>query len=241
MSRRSLILPLVVALAAAVALVAVLVGGGDGSDGGRDSGPAAQGPTDSSGAPQEQQSAGEPVLEKREEGDPLAMGPVDAPVVMVMWSDFQCPFCGRFARETLPELVERYVDAGELRVEWRDFAYLGKESREAAKVARVAAEQGRFWEFHDALFADQPKPNTGGVDRAHLEDAAREAGLDLDRFRAGLAEDAHHDVVQADFDEGAGIGVTGTPSFLINNRPVVGAQPAEAFITVVDEALAAAR
>src|SRR5699024_10940926 len=96
---------------------------------------------------------------RREAGDPLAMGDVDAPVVLIEYSDFQCPFCGKFARDIAPEIVDKYVEEGIVRIEWRDFPYLGDDSWKGAKAGRAAAAQDKFWQFHDALYADQPKTN----------------------------------------------------------------------------------
>ncbi|MCQ3971414.1 DsbA family protein, partial [Klebsiella pneumoniae] len=92
---------------------------------------------------------------------PLSLGEDDAPVVMVMYSEFQCPFCGKFARDTEPELVERFVDEGILRIEWRDLPYLGEESLTAVAAGRAAADQDAFWPFAARLYADQAPPNSG--------------------------------------------------------------------------------
>ena len=177
---------------------------------------------------------------RREPGDPQAMGDVDAPVVIVEYSDFQCPFCGRFARETAPVLEKEYVRKGLVRIEWRDFPYLGPESTLAAHAGRSAAAQGRFWQFHDALYADQPAPNSGEVTEERLVEVAREVGLDVDRFRRDLGSQSIADAVQADFTEGQSIGVTGTPAFLVNGRPVMGAQPVDVFRQLIDQGLAEA-
>lgn len=106
----------------------------------------------------------------------MALGEVDAPVVVVMWSDFQCPFCGRFARETEPELISRYVDKGVLRIEWRDFPYIGPESLPAAVAGRAAAAQGRFWEFGEVVYDQERRPRSSEYDAAHLRAYAEEAG-----------------------------------------------------------------
>jgi protein-disulfide isomerase len=180
-------------------------------------------------------------LARREPGDPLALGKADAPVVMISYSDFQCPFCGKFARETEPELIERYVDRGVLRIEWRDFPYLGPESRVAALGGRAAAQQDGFWEFHDAMYADQLPPNSGRLDEAYLVAIAEEAGLDVAAFEKALDDDALQRAVDEDFAEGQAIGVTGTPAFLVGGTPVMGAQPLESFTAIIDEAAAAAR
>lgn len=177
-------------------------------------------------------------LARREPGDPLADGEVDAPVVMVAYSEFQCPFCGRFARETEPTLVEDYVDEGLLRIEWRDFPYLGMESRTAALAARAAAQQDGFWEFHGAMFADQQPPNSGTLTPDFLADVAAGVGLDRHELLADMASAEVAAAVEHDFQEGQAIGVTGTPAFLINGRPVMGAQPTEVFVQTIEDALA---
>lgn len=172
--------------------------------------------------------------------DPMALGDPDAPVVMVSYSEFQCPFCGRYARETEPELIERYVDTGVLRIEWRDFPYLGEESVIAATAARAASAQGEFWSFHDRLFADQPQPNSGRLTTAFLEGIATEIGLDLERFRSDMNSVETMSAIDADFDEALSVGVNGTPAFMINGEPVFGAQPTSVFVDVIERAAAAA-
>lgn len=179
-------------------------------------------------------------LARREPGDPLAVGDVDAPVVMVAYSEFQCPFCGRFARETEPTLVEDYVEQGLLRIEWRDFPYLGLESRTAALAARAAAQQDGFWQFHEAMFADPQPPNSGALTPDFLADVAAGVGLDRRQILTDMASEEVAAAVERDFQEGQSIGVTGTPAFLVNGRPVMGAQPTEVFVQTIEDALAEA-
>ncbi|MDN5767068.1 MAG: DsbA family protein [Humibacillus sp.] len=180
-------------------------------------------------------------LARRTPGDPFAIGRVDAPVVMVSYSDFQCPFCGKFARDTEPGLIAKYVDAGVLRIEWRDFPYLGEESVTAAVAGRAAARQGEFWAFHDALFAQQQPANSGRLTPAFLASVAVKAGLDGAQLTQDMRDPALKDAAEKDFGEGQNSGVTGTPAFLINGEPVVGAQPAAVFERVIDQAAVAAR
>jgi len=125
---------------------------------------------------------------RRIPGDPLALGNPSAPVVIVEWGDFQCPFCGAFARDTEPPLLAQYVDAGKARLEWRDFAYLGPESTAAAVAARAAGRQGKFWAYHDALYAQQHAENTGALSSGYLVGLARRLGLDPGRFQTDLAD-----------------------------------------------------
>ncbi len=175
-------------------------------------------------------------LARRTAGDPTARGARDAPVVLVAYSDFQCPFCGRFARDTEPALVREYVDTGVLRIEWRDFPYLGKESVRAARAARAAAQQGKFWPYHDELYAHQAAPNSGSLTEAYLTGLADRLGLDTGRFRRDLHGPLVAKLVQHDFDEGMTAGVTGTPAFLVNGRPIMGAQPLHVFEKAIDRA-----
>lgn len=171
---------------------------------------------------------------RRDDGDPVALGEVDAPVVLVEYSDYQCPYCARFARDTEPVLIKEYVDKGILRIEWRDFPYLGQESHLAAQAGRAAAKQGRFWEYHEQLMANQQRANQGLVTPQFLAGLASAAGLDTQAFASDfLAEDVAQDV-ERDLREGRGIGVNGTPSFIINGRPLVGAQPLDVFRAAID-------
>lgn len=178
---------------------------------------------------------------RREADDPLALGPLDAPVVMVMFSDFRCPFCARFSRETEPELVERYVDEGLLRIEWRDFPVFGEQSRLAARAGRAAADQGRFWQFTRAVYEAAPDRGHPDLTPRVLHDFAVQAGLeDLDAFDEALRSDRYATSIDADVSQARGLGISGTPSFAVNGRPIVGAQPTPAFVAVIEDALDAA-
>lgn len=241
--RTSPVVPLAVAGVAAVALIGVLVGTG----GAEESTPEAGSGTATGAGSSPQTSPQSPAeddplaaLPRREKGDPMALGDVDAPVVMVSYSEFQCPFCGKFARDTEPELVEKYVEDGTLRIEWRDFPYLGQESATAALAGRAAAAQGKFWEFHDAMYADQPSPNSGAIDQDHLDAIAEDIGLDVADFRRDMSSPQAQQAMADDFTEGQQIGVTGTPAFIINGQPVIGAQPTATFEQVIEDAADAA-
>ncbi len=178
-------------------------------------------------------------LARREAKDPLAQGRADAPVVLIEYADFKCGFCGKFARDTEPALVKKYVEEGKLRIEWRNFPIFGEESQAAARGAWAAGQQGRFWEFHMAAYAEGAKEKGFGDGR--LKTLAREAGVaDVDRFVRDVASDAARKAVTRDQEEAYGLGATSTPSFLINGRPIAGAQPAETFTQAIDEALATA-
>lgn len=240
-ARNKAAVPIVVAVVAALItgvmlLAPALAGGGNESEA-----PVAGVSRDGSRPPVDPENDPFAALVRRDAGDPMALGEVDAPVVMINYSEFQCPFCGKFARDTKPELVEKYVDNGTLRIEWRDFPYLGPESTTAAHAARAAGAQGKFWEFHDAMFADQQPPNSGKLTEEYLVGVAEQAGLDPEQFAKDLKSDEVAAAVQKDFQEGQSIGVTGTPAFLVNGQPIMGAQPTEVFVEAIEQAAEAAR
>ncbi len=169
-------------------------------------------------------------------GDDPTLGDPDAPVVIVEYSDFGCPYCGAFARDTKPAIVERYVDEGLVHYVWRDLPFQGEPSRQAAMAGREAHAQGRFWEFHEALFAEQQ----AGLSAERLRSLAGEAGLDGDAFEEAMASEAHAETVEASLAEGQELGLTGTPAFTINGEVLIGAQPLEVFVEAIDAALEAA-
>jgi protein-disulfide isomerase len=170
--------------------------------------------------------------------DPEALGRVDAPVVLVEFADYQCPFCGKFARDTQPALIRQYVQTGKLRIEWRDFPYLGPQSTTAAVAARAAGEQGKFWAYHDALYRSQHAVNSGYLTGSFLRGIAVRLGLDMARFDAAMKRPSLKAVVKAQMDEGLALGVTGTPAFIVGDQPLMGAQPLSTYQKLIDEQLA---
>jgi protein-disulfide isomerase len=152
-------------------------------------------------------------------------------VTLVEFTDFHCPFCGR-AVATLKDVMREYD--GKIRWVFRDFpiASLHPMAAKAAEAARCAGEQGKFWEYHDLLFV--------GQSQATIEDFKRSAEqlkLDSKRFGQCLDSGKHQAAVEADVQEGARLGVTGTPTFFINGRILVGAQPLESFRRIVEAEL----
>lgn len=226
MSTRRLV---IVAIAGVVVLTGTFVAGG-----------LAQRDSPSASTAQESGSASEPLdLSRRLEGDPAALGDVDAPVVIVEYADYRCPFCGVFARDTLPTLVEEYVDAGTVRIEWRDLPVFGEESVNAAVAARAAGAQGLFWEYSKAIFAGAPERGHPELPRERLIELATEIGVpDLDRFIADLDSADHLAVVNADQAEAQQLGISSTPIFVVNESPISGAQPLDVFRQVIDAELA---
>src|SRR3989344_8910929 len=144
------------------------------------------------------------------------LGSPDAPVTFVEFGDFQCPFCERFYQTTEKELIEKYVKTGQVKFIWRDFAFLGQESYDAAVAARCAGEQGKFWEYHNYLFENQRGENQGGFSMINLKNFARALNLDPGRFNSCLDSQKYISAVEKETELGRQLGVDGTPSSFIN-------------------------
>ncbi|MGK5640408.1 DsbA family protein [Streptomyces sp. URMC 126] len=221
----------VAAVAAGLAIAKASGGSDDRSDGAK---PAA---TASADPQQSLFDEAERMTSRREKDDPLALGKPDAPVVLVEYADYQCSFCGRFTRESQPKLIKKYVDEGILRIEFRNFPIFGDPSQRAARASWAAGRQGRFWQFHDELYAKTRKGDALAEDK--LVDMAESAGVgDLDRFRADMKSDASEEAVKKDQQEGYRLGVSSTPSFLVGGRPLAGAQPMKEFEAAIEQARA---
>ena len=175
-------------------------------------------------------------LETREEEDVQARGPVDAPVGLVIYSDYQCPFCAQWSHETLPAMIE-LADRGDLRIEWRDLNTFGIESVLASQAAHAAGMQDKFWEYHELLFPDGEKRSPAALSEEALTGYAADLGLDTEQF----TEDFHSQELQTQILEHAHeaqfIGVTSTPTFILGGTPLAGAQPTQIFLDVFEEAL----
>jgi len=178
-------------------------------------------------------------MEKLVDDDPW-LGDVMAPVIIVEFSDFQCPFCERWAQETLPELKETYIDTGKVVFIYRDFplSSIHPEAQKAAEAAGCAGNQDSYWEYHDLLFENRMDWN--GVGSEKFKEYATDLGLEAKGFEDCLDLDIYKDEVLNDLNAGQIYGVTGTPTFFINGRKLVGAQPFKAFETVIEEELAKA-
>ena len=158
-----------------------------------------------------------------------SLGDRTAQVVIHEYGDFQCPFCGVFSRSIKPEIQERFIDTGIARLVWHDFAWYGQESRDAANAARCAGDQGQFWEYHDLLFQSQRGENLGAFARNNLLSFGTSLGLEPVAFESCVNSNAYSDAIAADMSRVRRLGLNGTPSFIIGDQRVVGAQPVEVF------------
>ncbi|MFQ5803003.1 MAG: DsbA family protein [Candidatus Methylomirabilales bacterium] len=167
-----------------------------------------------------------------------ALGSESAPVTIIELSDFQCVFCAKFSRETLPSLEAEYVRPGKVRLVYGHLAILGRQSFTSAQAADCAAEQGKFWEYHDVLFASRgPFALTNGK----LKGYAREIGLNGETFDRCLDSGKYAQKVKEETMAGLSLGARATPVFLINETMLVGAHPLETFREIIEEELQASR
>ena len=184
--------------------------------------------------------AGQPVP-PQSTADSRSLGKPNAPVVMLEFSDLQCPYCARFALDTFPALRRRYIDTGKVRFETHDMplpfhAY----AVPAAIAARCGGRQGRFWEYREALFRAQQQ-----LDGAPYDAIAAALGLDVERFKACRADPAVAEEVRTDETQAASRGVSSTPTLMVGRmvkgelvgEVIVGAQPLEVFVKRIDELL----
>nr|WP_245814039.1 thioredoxin domain-containing protein [Rhodococcus marinonascens] len=174
---------------------------------------------------------------RRISGDPLSMGSTDAPVVLVEYADHRCQFCAVFSRDTEPALIEKYVNKGVLRIEWRDLPIFGEQSIAAARASRAAAAQGKFWEFNKAVYAQSPTGGRADLTQEVLHDFAAHVGVpDLPRFDHDAASTQFNESISRDVSNAQTIGISSTPAFIINGNPILGAQPLAHFEQVIDQA-----
>lgn len=162
------------------------------------------------------------------QGDP------NAPVTLVEFGDFNCGYCGKWAVETLPLIDEKYIKEGKVRMAYVHYPILGPDSMTAAEATECAAEQDRFWDYHNLLYANQGV----GFTPDNLSELAGELGLDTAAFEGCLANFPDRPSLEDDIRLARVMGVRGTPAFLVNGYPLAGAYPYEDFEKVIDAAIA---
>jgi protein-disulfide isomerase len=175
-------------------------------------------------------------------------GVEDAPVTIIEFSDYQCPWCKHFVDTTEVQVEAQYIETGLARLEFRNLAITGgnlgpdeNESTLAAEAAECANDQGRYWDYHYKLYAEQSGENRGAFVPEHLKEFASELGLDRVAFDECLDSHKHIDLILQQREDAQAAGIQGTPNFLVNGRPVQGYLPFEDFQLVIEEALQEAR
>ncbi len=173
-------------------------------------------------------------------GDDVILGDPAAPVTVMIYSDLQCPFCGRFYSEAESLIKENYVKIGKVKLVYRHFAFLGPESRAAAEAVECAKDQGKFWEYHDSLIDEENKDgreHNGNLNNALFKSLAVRLGMNTDSFSSCLAEGKYAGKVQNDYLVGQAIGVQSTPTIFVNKYKVEGAMPYEYFKEIIENEL----
>ena len=167
-----------------------------------------------------------------------AQGKSNAPVTIIEFADFRCPFCERFFGDAEKGILQDYVATGKVKFYFRHYAFLGPASTVASEAAECANEQGQFWKFHDWMYNNQAsESDTGYYSKDNLITYATNLGLNKAKFANCLNTDKYASAVQQDLSEGQAAGVQGTPTIFINGRPLVGAQPYSAVKAAIDQAL----
>lgn len=176
---------------------------------------------------------------------PVSKGNEDAPITIAEFGDYQCPSCGAFAQQVKPQVELSYIESGEAKLVFYDFPIVTIHPNAffAARAARCADDQGKFWEYHDELFRNQPRWSASATPGGLFEDFAESVGLDDGAFGSCLNSDRHADVVTANMQVGQMMGVSGTPTILINMNGETRRSPGFDFRsiqTTIDEMRAAA-
>lgn len=169
-----------------------------------------------------------------------ALGSEKAPVTIVEFSDFQCPFCRKFYNDAYQEIKKAYIDTGKVRMVFRHYPLsFHPAARPAAIASQCAFDQGKFWEFHDLMFEEQDKQGQGTVTfgATELKAWAQKLGMNATTFNSCLDSSKHADIVDTDMKVAGTLGITGTPSFVVNGKLIVGAQPFSTFKEAIDAAL----
>ena len=178
----------------------------------------------------------QPQIVEVSEDDDAVLGDINAPITIIEFSDYECPFCARFYSNTLPQLKKEYIDTGKVRLIYRDFPLSfhqdAQKAAEATEIARELGGEGKFWEMHDKIFENQQ-----AIAIEDLLGYAEEIGLNKNKFEEILNSNKYQNEVQKDFQDGQKAGVQGTPTFFINGQILVGAQPFEAFKQIIEEEL----
>jgi protein-disulfide isomerase len=163
-------------------------------------------------------------LNPRPMADYTSMGDKNAKVKVEEFSDFQCPYCKQFATEAEQAIVDKYVATGKIYLTFTPFSFLGQESVKAAEAAYCAADQGKFWEYHDLIFENQAGENRGRFTRSLFIQMANDLKLDMNKFQTCVDNTTYASKVTDNVTYGQGKGVSGTPTFLVNDQLVDSSQ-----------------
>lgn len=197
-------------------------------------------------APQNSIPQNQTVVQESTDTNAPTLGDANAPITIVEYGHFKCPFCNRFSRETEPQISEKYITTGKVKFVWKDFPYEGGDSAKASEAAHCAQDQGKFWEYHDQLFTYIWDNYYGkGINAEEmtvftdvkLKEFSNQLGLDQTAFNSCFDSGKYSQLVDSNYKEGISQGAKSTPTFFINGQKIVGAQPFSVFSQVIDSQL----
>jgi len=169
--------------------------------------------------------------------DGLSIGDPNAPVSIIEYGDYQCPYCAEAGNQGFRPMLEQYIATGKVHFTYVPMSFLGDESKDAAEAALCANDQGKFWEMHETIFANHNGENQGAYARARLDTMAQNIGLNMDQFKSCMDSSQHQGEVENYANVAKQAGVTSTPTFIINNGEPVGWSSWEGLKTQIEAAL----
>ena len=190
--------------------------------------------------PTDSQPTNPPAVKDVKPGHLSHIGKEDAKVSIIEFSDFQCPFCKAFFTDAYKQIKSEYIDTGKVKLYFRHYPLsFHPNAQKASESSECANEQGKFWEYHDLLFTNQEKWSELAADEVinSFSSYATELNLDTNSFTSCVTSGKYADKVKEDLDAGTKTGVSGTPTFYINGKELVGALPFASFKTIIDEEL----
>lgn len=174
----------------------------------------------------------------------VVLGDLGAPVTLIEYGDYQCPFCARFFTQTESAVRSNYIEQGKVNMVFRNFQFLGPESVAAAEAAECAKDEGKFWAFHDALYEEESKDgveHNGNLNRTLFLRIAGELGLNGNKFADCIDSGKYTELIEKDYEAAQGAGVNSTPTSFVNGTRIVGAQPFSVFQAAIEQALTETR
>ncbi len=162
------------------------------------------------------------------------LGNADAPVTIVEFADYQCPFCGQWEKQIYPNLKKDFIDTGKAKLVYWDFAFLGEESLRAAEAANCALDQRKFWEYHDMLFAKQDGENQGAFADKQLISFAQSINLDMTKFNSCFSARLYKPLIEESIEQATSYGVNSTPTVFINGKRIQALQPYSLYKSVIE-------
>ncbi|MFA5099187.1 MAG: thioredoxin domain-containing protein [Candidatus Paceibacterota bacterium] len=186
-------------------------------------------------------------LSKPQINDDVVLGDPNAPVTIFIFSDYQCPFCGKFYKETELQIRKNYVETGKIKMVYKDFPFLGSESVAASEAADCAKDQGKYWDYHDAIFDAEVKEftetgnseNTGNLNRDTFKKIAENLKMNVDDFLSCFDSGKYSSEVEKDATETKSVmEETSTPTIFVNDKMIQGAYPYNIFSQAIEVELA---